>query len=106
MSTATLSWTVPTTRTDGSPFTPDQVMEIDVFDMSDAVPVNTLIGTVPGAGTSFVTGVLDVGNHSFTVIVRDTTGHSSAASNVAAVTVPATLANPAAVTDLAAVLNP
>jgi hypothetical protein len=75
-------------------------MEIDVFDG----PVQ--IGTVPGAGTSFMTDVLSVGIHNFTVIVRDTTGHSSAQSNIASVTVQAVLASPSAVADLAAVLNP
>jgi hypothetical protein len=84
-------------------------MEIDVFDLADnpaAPPTNVQIGTIPGAGTSFTTGVLTVGVHNFTVVVQDTTGHRSAASNVASVTVPATAANPAAVTDLAATLNP
>ena len=103
MSTATLTWTVPTTRTDGSALAPGDIAGIDVFD--DASP-GSAIGTVAGAGTNFVTGVLSVGIHNFTVIVRDTTGHSSAASNMASVTVAATLANPAAVSDLAAVLNP
>jgi len=108
MSTATLNWTVPTLRVDGSPLTPDQVLEIDIFDSPDTTanpPINNLIGTVPGAGSTFTTQVLDVGVHNFTVVVRDTTGHSSAPSNVASVTVPATQANPAAVTDLTAILN-
>jgi hypothetical protein len=108
MSTATLTWTNPTTRLDGSVFTPDQIKEVDIFDFPSipGVPTtNTQIGTVTGAGTTFTTGVLDVGVHNFTVVVTDIAGHMSAASNVASVTVPATQANPSAVTDLSAVLS-
>jgi len=111
MSTVLLEWTDPTVRTDTPPtaLPPAEIMEIDVFDFPDTpgVPtINTQIGTVPGPGTSFMTGVLDVGVHRFTVQVRDTTGHVSAPSNVATVTVPATQAPPAAVTDLRATLQP
>jgi len=105
MATATLTWSVPTTRTDGSALTPDMILSADIFDTASSTP-DIAIGTVSGASGTFTTGVLAVGVHNFTVITNDTTGHSSAASNVASVTVVATLANPAAVTDLAAVLNP
>ena len=103
MATATLTWTVPVTRTDGTVLAPGDIASIDVFD--DASP-GAAIGVVTGAGITFATGVLKVGVHNFTVVVVDTTGHSSASSNVATVTVPATLANPSAVTDLAAILTP
>ena len=99
MATASLKWTAPTTRTDGSALTPDMIAGSDVFDGAN------MIGSVVGAANMFTTDVLAVGDHSFTVVVRDTAGHSSAASNVATVTVPATLANPSAVTDLTATLN-
>jgi hypothetical protein len=105
MATASLKWTVPTTRTDASALTPDQVAGADVFDSASATPL-VAIGSVIGATGAFTTDVLGVGVHNFTVVTRDTTGHSSAASNVASVTVAATLANPAAVTDLSATLNP
>jgi hypothetical protein len=100
MSTATLTWTLPTTRVDGSPLAATDIASIDIFDSGAA------IGNAPGAATTFTTGVLTVGAHGFTVVVNDTTGHQSAPSNVASVTVAPTLAVPSAVTDLAAVLNP
>ncbi len=103
MSTATLTWTPPTTRTDGTPLTPDQIANATIFDDAATPP---MIGTVTGAASTFMTPVLSVGIHNFTVVTNDTTGHSSAPSNVASVTVVATLANPASITDLAAVLNP
>ncbi len=105
MSTATLMWTPPNTRTDGSALPPDQISEADVFDTAATDPSQP-IGNVRGAGSTFTTDTLSVGVHNFTVITRDTTGHSSAASNVASVTVQATAANPSAITDLTATLNP
>lgn len=105
VSTATLTWTPPTTRTDGTVLPPDQIAGADIFDSASSTPA-VAIGSVDGAAKSFSTGVLAVGVHNFTVVTRDTTGHSSAASNMATITVPATLANPAAVTDLAATLVP
>src|SRR5258706_1286750 len=105
MSTATLTWTAPTTRTDGTPLTPDQIAGADVFDSASLTPTMP-IGSVMGAAGTFMTAVLSVGLHNFTVVTRDTTGHSSAPSNVASVTVVATLANPSAITDLVAVFNP
>jgi hypothetical protein len=82
-----------------------EISNTSVFDTASLTPLIP-IGTVQGAATGFATGILTVGVHNFTVVVNDTTGHSSAASNVATVTVPATLANPTAPSDLAAVLAP
>jgi hypothetical protein len=102
MSTATLKWTVPTTRVDGSPLDPADVASIDIFDTDMTTP----IANVPGAGTTFTTGVLAVGVHNFSVVVNDTTGHKSAPSNAASLTIAATQAAPSAVTDLTATENP
>lgn len=100
MSTVSLSWTVPTTRTDGTALTAAEIANSTIFD--NAVQ----IATVPGATNSFTTGTLTVGVHNFSITVTDTTGHTSAMSNTASVTVLAVLAPPSAVTDLSAVLNP
>lgn len=105
MATATLTWIDPTTRVDGSALAPADIARVDVYDSASPTP-RTPIGSVLGTVQTFTTGVLDVATHSFTVIVVDTTGHSSAPSNAATVTVAPTLANPAAVTNLSAVLNP
>ena len=105
MATATLTWTPPTARTDGTQLSPDEIASVEVFDTAATDPTQP-IAVVQGAGGNFTTDVLIVGVHNFTVVTLDTTGHQSAASNTASVTVPATLANPNAVTDLAATLNP
>lgn len=93
MSTATINITLPTNRTDGAVLGVDEIAGSDVFDSTSATP-DVPIGSVQGAGTTFTTDILSVGVHNFAVITRDTTGHSSAPSNIASITVPATLANP------------
>jgi hypothetical protein len=104
MSTATLTWTLPTTRIDGTTLSPSEIASVDIFDAASTTPT-VAIGNAPGAATSFTTGTLSVGDHSFTVVVNDTTGHVSGPSNAATLTVPATLAVPSAATNLAATLN-
>lgn len=100
MTTATLTWSLPTTRIDGTPLAHTDIASVAIFDGAEQ------IGTVSGAGTTFTTGALSVGDHSFAVQIADTSGHLSAMSNAAAITVAAVLANPSAVTDLAVTLNP
>lgn len=104
MATATLKWTDVATRTDGTVLAPTDIAGVDIFDTVGGI--TTKIGTVLGGVQTFTTDVLAVGDHAFTVVTNDTTGHSSTPSNAAAVTVPATLANPSPVTDLSATLNP
>jgi hypothetical protein len=98
MSTATLSWTNPTTRIDGSALAPTDIASINVFDADSPTP-DTPIGIVlPGGGqvpTTFMTAVLAPGNHSFTVVVNDTAGHASAPSNAATLTVAEPAPSPA-----------
>jgi len=106
MSTATLTWTNPTTRLDGSVLLSTDIAQINVFDQANLVPGTVMIGTALGPATPFTTDVLTVDTHNFTVTVQDTAGHLSAASNIASVTVPPTQSNPSAVTNLAATLNP
>ena len=103
VTTVALKWTNPTTRVDGSPLAPADIASVDVFDT--ATP-GAPIGSVTGGASSFVSGVLAVGDHSFTVVVTDTAGHKSDPSNVFSGTVVATLANPSAVTDLTGVFSP
>lgn len=105
MATATLKWTNPTTRTDGTALAPTDIASVDIFDSASSNPAIP-IGNVIGAANTFTTGVLTVGDHVFTVVVNDTTGHKSGLSNAVTVTVAATLAPPSAVADLSATLNP
>jgi kumamolisin len=94
---ASLRWTVPSVRTDGTPLPAAQVAGADVYDNA------TLVGSVTGAIGTFVTGTLTPGSHTFTVITRDTAGSRSAPSNGAiGVNEPAP---PTAITDLTVMIN-
>lgn len=106
MSRAALAWILPSTRTDGSALSPDEISSVDVFDdVGDGAGAQK-IGSVTGPGTSFNTATLKVGSHSFNVVINDTTGHVSGPSNVAALTIFATLAAPSAATGLTATAIP
>jgi hypothetical protein len=97
MATATLTWTNPTTRVDGSPLAASDIARVEAFDG------DTSFGFVT---SPFTTPTLTVGDHSFTVVITDNAGHVSAPSNNALITIPPSAANPSPVTDLAATLNP
>jgi hypothetical protein len=99
MSTATLTWTIPTTRVDGTALAAAEIDHVEIFDGGVS------LGSVQGAMTTFTTGVLTVGAHTFTVTTTDVGGHTSAPSNAVTVTVPVTQAAPSAITDLQATLN-
>ena len=105
MSTVTLKWTDPTTRVDGSALAPTEIASIDIFDTAASTPTVPIGNILGGVGT-FTTGVLSVGDHTFTVVVNDTTGHKSAASNPFTATIAAISAAPSAVADLSGTVNP
>jgi hypothetical protein len=99
MSTETLNWTIPPTRTDGTVLNPADVASVLIFDGA------TQIGTAPGGSLSgsFTTPALTEGTHSFTAEVVDTLGNDSAPSNV--VTQAVSVAAPSAPA-LTGVFNP
>jgi hypothetical protein len=99
VTTATLNWSNPTTRTDGTALSATEIASIDVFDNG------AQLANIVGAATTFQTKALAAGNHAFEVFVNDTTGNKSGPSNIATITVPST-APPSAVTNLTAVLGP
>jgi hypothetical protein len=101
-STVTLTWTNPTTHTDGSPITGALTTQVwDTVTVSNQPPANTQIGT----GTSpFQTGQLATGSHAFTVINCEANAACSTASNVFTATISAVA--PAAVTNLTGTVGP
>lgn len=107
MTTATLAGTTPTTRVDLSALALTDIQEIDIYDDIGDGNGPQKIGSIPNpaATFTFTTGVLAVGNHIFTGVVLDTSGHSSAPSNAADAAVAATLAAPTAINDLTVTLN-
>jgi hypothetical protein len=104
MATVTLNWTNPTVRTDvpPTPLAPSEIASVAVFDSDSATP-NIPIANILGAATTFVINNVGPGVHVYTVVVVDTLGNKSAPSNGASTTI--TIAPPAAVTDLVAVVS-
>lgn len=105
MATVTLKWTDPTVRTDGVALAPGELVSLDIFDTAAPNP-DILIGNVLAGVLTFTTATLTVGDHVFTVVAKDSTGHKSAPSNAFLATIAATQAAPAAVADLSGTINP
>lgn len=112
MTTATLTWSAPTTRAaspsqNPAPLSLAEIAEFDVYDAVDALPaVQIGMVTNPRSTNMLITNTLVPGVHVFTVTTKDTAGNTAAASNMVSVTVPApVVAPPAAITDLAVMLN-
>ena len=84
MSTATISWILPTTRANGDPLTPGEIAYIDIFNVIPATisspSSSMLLGTVAGTATSFTTPTLPPGDYTFSIMVNDTEGRHSAAA--------------------------
>lgn len=102
-----LTWTPPTTRTDGSALPADQIGGANIMDAISGTP--TQIGSVQGAVGTFTTGELAPGTHVFTVVTCDTETPAvcSAPSNGFQVVIAAPpMAAPAAVTDLSGTPGP
>lgn len=83
-SSATLSWTIPTTRTDGSSLS---LSEIDGFRIYMGSTEDSLAMTIDlneGTATSYTVMDLTVGNYVFSVTTYDIDGNESGLSNLAA----------------------
>lgn len=101
--TVTLTWTNPTTRTDGSPIT--GALTTNIYDVVTPPSGPPLASALIGTGTSpFTTPVLASGGHVFTVVNCEAGGGCSAPSNAVAQAIVPALPN--AVTDLSGAVNP
>lgn len=100
MLTIHLQWTLPTTRTDGSPLAPTDIASVNIQDVF-ANTSHTLPGTAVSFDTGDVTG--QTGDHVFNVTVTDVQGNTSAPASVT-VTVPVAVAAPSPVTGLTGTL--
>ena len=77
-----LSWVLPTTRTNGAPLGPTDLVFTRVYEVSDpAKPVLVAEVKYPGT-TCAVKGVAVPGAYAYAVVVYDSSGLFSALSNV------------------------
>lgn len=93
MTIATITWTDPTTRTDGSAIAPDS-LTINIFDTSSALLGNPPIGSVKGGVQTFSTPVLNPGVHAFVLDAVDSEGDTSVMTVPVSVTVGFSNPNP------------
>lgn len=84
--TATVTWTNPTTRTDGSALTGAISTRVEWGTCSGSV-FGSKVGETTATGTSTMV-TLPAGSYCFRAFTRDSTGAESAASNVLAKVVP------------------
>jgi len=71
MKNVLLSWTLPTTRVDGSPLAPAEIAGTEVFIRVEGAPDFVLLATVPAPQTSLRQTELDSGTYEFRVVVVD-----------------------------------
>lgn len=105
MTTATITWSDPTARVDGSALT---LTALQVFDDLGDGKGPQLLGNVSPGVQTFNTPTLTPGSHTFTVVAQDNSNppENSAPSTPVSVTVPTpVLAAPAAPTNVKVVLN-
>ena len=86
MATATINFSLPVTRIDGSSLSASEIAHVEILNASFQIgPFE--IGSA-SAVTTYITGILSAGRHEFAVRVVDRNGNASAPSNVAAVIAP------------------
>lgn len=101
--TVTVTWTNPTTRTDGTALAASAIAKVDIMDSQvSGLPLGTVTG---GTTTTFTSLQLAAGTHVLSLIWTDTAGNKSVASNTMSVVVPVPLAPPNAGTLNSATLN-
>lgn len=110
MSNVTLTFTLPSTRTDNSALALSDIASFTVTPSASGgsvAPPSTVPGPFTAADQSFVDSAPDMGNTvSYAVVVTDSQGNASAAGTVSIVVPPTTLAPPSPVTNLVATFNP
>jgi hypothetical protein len=85
LGSATLSWSVPTTNSDGSPLT--DLAGYHIYYGTNAASLSEVVNlTTPGA-TSYVVGNLSAGTYYFDIRAYNSAGLESASSNTASKTI-------------------
>ena len=74
MTTATITWVDPTTRSDGSSLPASSITSIEIYDSASG---SAPIGSVAAGVQTFKTPPLSTGTHNFTLDCKDTMGTHS-----------------------------
>lgn len=85
---AQLSWTIPSTRADGTPLTASELAGYEVYYTTDTGSVAAVVPIAGGSSVSTTLSSLPSGNYSFSISAIDTSGLKSALSAVATINFP------------------
>lgn len=85
---ASVSWTIPSTRADGTPLTVSELAGYEVYYTNDSGSVSVSVPVSGGSTASAVVSNLASGNYYFSISAIDSTGLKSALSTVASVSFP------------------
>lgn len=85
---ASLSWTIPTTRADGTPLTASELAGYEIYYTTDTGSVSAVVPVTGGSANSTTVSSLKSGNYSFSISAVDTNGLKSALSTVTTINFP------------------
>jgi hypothetical protein len=84
---ALLSWSVPTTREDGSPLSPSELAGYEIYVLAESTGETNVITIADPLATSYKVGGLAAGTYYFSMVAKDTSGALSPLSTAVSKTV-------------------
>jgi hypothetical protein len=82
---AQISWTIPSTRTDGTPLPLSELTGYEIYYTTDDPAVTGVVNVTGGSSASYVASNLKAGNYYFTISAIDINGLKSSMSTMAAI---------------------
>jgi hypothetical protein len=81
---AILSWSIPTTRADGSPIAISEIAGYEIYVLAEGTGVSSVITVTGGTTTTYTVTGLSPDTYDFSMAAKDTAGNLSALSPVVA----------------------
>ena len=81
---AVLSWSIPTTRADGSPIAVSEIAGYEIYVLAEGTGVSSVITVTGGTTTTYTVMGLSPDTYDFSMAAKDTAGNLSALSPVVA----------------------
>ena len=84
---AVLSWSIPTTRADGSPIAVSEIAGYEIYVLAEGTGVSSVITVTGGTTTTYTVTGLSPDTYDFSMAAKDSAGNLSALSPVVAKTI-------------------
>jgi hypothetical protein len=84
---AVLSWSIPTTRSNGSPLTMAELAGYEIYVLSESTGQSSVVTVSSGSTTTYTVSGLAAGTYYFSMAAKDTAGNLSALSAVVSKTI-------------------